>query len=101
MTSTIRSASLEDLRNIQKLTGKRVDVTTIPGRRHVLVLDDDNGQLAACAVLVLEGARGHLRFLAIAPGHDGEGLDERMLGVAESICEAFGATDLDVQERAA
>lgn len=97
MHSTIRSASLEDLRSIRELTGRHVDITTIPGRRHVLVLDDDDGNLAAAAQLVLDGTRGHLTFLAISDEHEGEGLDVRMIGVAESICEAFGATTLDVQ----
>lgn len=94
MTSTIRNASLEDLHDLRELLNEDVDealLTTIPGEQYMLVLDDDDGALAAAAHLTLENQRGHLRFLAVSDKHDGEGLEQRMIDVAESICEAFGA----------
>ena len=94
MTSTIRNASIEDLRDIRALVDQDIDealLTTIPGEQYMLVLDDDNGELAAAAHLTLDDQRGHLRFLAVADRHEGEGLEQRMIDVAESICEAFGA----------
>ena len=110
--STIREATPEDLDAIQRLLGtqpagsrrpEQVALDQAPGRRHFLVLDPPDGGpgLAAAAVLQIEGHRGHLVMLAVAKQFEGCGLEDRMIGVAEALCSAFGADTLDVPARAA
>lgn len=70
-----------------------------PGRRHLLVLDAPDGGLAAAALVDIDGDRGHLGMLAVAKKFEGCGLEDRMIGVAEALCSAFGARTLDVPAR--
>lgn len=100
MPRTIRLATPEDLPRIQELVTGDVDLRTIPAHRYLLVLDDEHGELAATASVTLEDGRGHLGFLAIAPGSEGEHLEDRMIGVAEALCTAFGCHTLDVEHAA-
>ncbi|HSN26162.1 MAG TPA: hypothetical protein VLT45_07745 [Kofleriaceae bacterium] len=72
----------------------------IPAHRYLLVLDNEDGSLAAAASVTLQDGRGHLGFLAIAPGSEGEHLEDRMIGVAEALCSAFGCDTLDVRRAA-
>lgn len=72
----------------------------IPAHRYLLVLDGEHGELAAAASVILDKGRGHLGFLAIAPGSEGEHLEDRMIGVAEALCSAFGCDTLDVRRAA-
>lgn len=73
----------------------------IPGRRHVLVLDAPSGGLAGAAVFVTDGACAHLTLLVIAPEMQGNGLEDRFIGVIEAMCRAFGAKCLDIPARRA
>lgn len=95
MRSTIRLASAADGPRIRRLVPTE-DLSTVPGHRFVLVLDAPNGQLAAAAVVTLEHSRGHLGLLAIAPECEGEHIEDRMIGVAEALCSAYGCDTLDV-----
>ena len=108
--STIRAATRDDLPAIERLlaaqpTARRQTAESLaapPPGHHVLVLDAPTGGLAACALLALEGDRGHLMLLAIARAYEGTGLEDRMIGVIDAICAAFGVHTLDVvRQRAA
>jgi len=90
----------EDLPRIRQLVGGNLDLRVIPGRRYILVLDGEHGALAAAACVTLDDGRGHLGFLAIAPSYEGEHLEDRMIGVAEALCSAFGCETLDVRRAA-
>src|SRR3954469_16500450 len=105
--ATIRSGSAEDVAEVKRLL-KDVDeaaLVPIPGRRHLLVLDSEDGGLAGAALLVIdrarghESARGHLAALAIAPELCGEHLEDRFIAVIEALCEAFGVRSLDIPAR--
>jgi N-acetylglutamate synthase-like GNAT family acetyltransferase len=106
---TIRTATPDDVPALQRLIQSGRDsievdqdlLTTITGRRHTLVLDAGEGKLAAVAVVTLEPPRAHLEILAIADEYRGHGLEDRMIGVAEALCDAFGCATLDVEHRAA
>ncbi len=101
---TIRTSTPEDLPAIERLLAARPDsqhrmhlaATAEQPGQHVLVLDDPEGGLAACTLLNIDGTRGHLAVLAIAPRYEGSGLEDRMIGVLEAMCTAFGASTLDV-----
>lgn len=100
--STIRSATEDDIRPVLELVResgrhlRREDLLAREGR-HVVVLDAPDGGLAAAAVLVIEGQRGHLVMLAIARRFEGQGLEDRVIAVLEAMSSAFGARTLDVQ----
>ena len=96
MTSTIRVATPNDALRIRALVPGDQTLSTIPGHRYVLVLDAADGRLAATEAFTIEGERGHLCFLAIAPEFEGERLEDRMIAVAEALCSAFGCETLDV-----
>src|SRR3954453_17485778 len=94
--TTVHEATEDDLAAIQELLRARaseaesVSLSQEPGRRHVLVLDAPDGGLAAVAIVEIEGARGHLVMLVVASRFEATGLEARMIGVAEALCEAFG-----------
>ena len=105
-TPTIRLATDADLPALRKLAPAAKELgprlATIPGRRYTLVLDAPDGDegpghdIAAAAVLELDARRGHLVLLAIAERFHGDGLENRLIGVAEAMCSAFHCDTLDV-----
>ncbi|HLL21267.1 MAG TPA: hypothetical protein VK427_04005 [Kofleriaceae bacterium] len=102
MVSNLRPASVDDLPALRALAARDIDeslLTTIPGERYMLVLDDEDG-LAAATHFTIEDGRGHVRLIAIADHHRGEGLESRLVGVIESLCEAFGVDTFDVPRAA-
>src|SRR4051812_10484151 len=99
---TIRSAANDDLPRATELLrehGMSVphDLDRPRPGRHVLVLDSGRELLA---VAVLQMAAGHGHLIALAMAHADRALEDRMIGVAEALCDAFGA-DLDIGARAA
>jgi N-acetylglutamate synthase-like GNAT family acetyltransferase len=104
---TIRTANAEDIPAVRRLLreqGQSFDDETwrtIPGSRYLLVLDGPEGDLAATAQLALEDGRGHLAMLTVARRFEGTGLEDRIIGVVEAMCHAFGADTLDVPPRRA
>jgi N-acetylglutamate synthase-like GNAT family acetyltransferase len=106
---TIREATTDDLDAVERLLraqpsgfALRPDDIALPrasGRRHLLVLDAPGEGLAAAALVDIEGSRGHLVMLAVARGCEGHGVEDRLIGVAEALCKAFGADTLDVPVR--
>jgi N-acetylglutamate synthase-like GNAT family acetyltransferase len=104
---TIREGSPHDIPAVLELLQRqgagdpRIELTHEPGRRHLLVLDADDGGLAAAALVKIDGPRGHLAMLAIAERFEGTGLETRMIAVAEALCRVLGATTMDVPARRA
>jgi N-acetylglutamate synthase-like GNAT family acetyltransferase len=101
---TIRQATSADLEAVKRLAGplyEQVSTRPAPGRRYLLVLDAPSGGLAGAVLLHIERNRGHIAMLAIAPRFEGTGLEDRMLGVVEALCRAFGADTVDVPSRCA
>ena len=62
---------------------------------HLLVLDVA-GEIRGVACVRLE-CRRHLGFLVLDPALDGQGVEERLRGVASALCEARGCPAMDVQ----
>jgi N-acetylglutamate synthase-like GNAT family acetyltransferase len=108
-TFTIREATDDDLAAIDDLVRAHAPQRTPhtdrrgcePGRNHLLVLDAQGGRLAAAARLDIDAHCGHLSMLVVASDFAGAGIEARMLGVAESLCLAFGVDMIDVLERRA
>ena len=106
---TIREATANDLDAVERLLrtqpsgftrhSEQVGLPREAGRRHLLVLDAPEGGLAAAALVHIEAGRGPLVMLAVAKPFEGRGLEDRMIGVAEALCSAFGADTLDVPAR--
>jgi hypothetical protein len=100
--TTVHEATAEDIAAIRELLRARacepggVALSQEPGRRHVLALDAPDGGLAAAAIVEIEGERGQLVMLVVASRFEATGLEVRMIGVAEALCEAFGAHTMDV-----
>jgi len=101
---TIRSGTSEDVGAVKRLLKQQVDdaaLTPIPGKRHLLVLDNPTGGIAAAAVLVIDGVRGHVSLFAVDERLAGHGLEDRLLAVIEGMSEAFGLRTVDVPARRA
>jgi GNAT superfamily N-acetyltransferase len=106
VTSTIRIGTNDDLASVQRLIRTEIDsgaaLPTIEdldrglGHQYLLVVDAPDGGIAAAAQVTLEGNRGHLGLLAVDHRFHGEGLEHRLLGVAEALCDAFGCETFDV-----
>ncbi len=101
-SATIRNATSQDAPELERLFTERgprfgsVQFAGVRGTRHLLVLDAPDGGLAAAAMLIIDGGRGHLAMLAIAKRFEDDGLADRMIGVVEAVCTAYGAHTLDV-----
>jgi hypothetical protein len=98
---SIRLATEKDRSAIDALlygSHRAVELTTVPGSRYALVLEDVCGRVAAAAVVIIDRARerGHLAMLVVAKELDGAGIENRVVGVAEALCCAFGCKTLDV-----
>jgi N-acetylglutamate synthase-like GNAT family acetyltransferase len=98
--STIREATTEDLPEICELVGHDDIELANPGHHHVLVLDTETDGICAVALVTIDGDRGHLTELAIADHCIGQGIEDRLIGVVEALCTAFGASTLDVPHAA-
>lgn len=104
-TGRVRSARLDDAAALAALLDaagapdflplRASDVQGWLDRGQLLVLDDD-GQLAAAAFLEQRGDRAQLELLVVDPSHHGHGIEERMLGVASALVEAFELPEIDI-----
>ena len=101
---SIRKATPTDLPEIERLLEEAAARGLDPelpvrqlGRHHLLVVDAPDGQgLAAAALLVIQRARGQLVMLVVDKRYEASGLSDRLVGVAEALCRAFGARALDI-----
>lgn len=62
-----------------------------------LVLDRRAGGLAAAIYVEMCSRRGRFDRLSVAPDFRGNGLSQRLVAVAEALCEAEGCTAMDLQ----
>lgn len=104
---TVRYARDEDVPLIRALMQRSqcyVDQSPRPPTSrasHLLVLDDGSGQIIAAASFTIT-RHGHLDMLVVDPDRDeAHALEQRMLAVVEAMCDAHGATTLDVPARRA
>jgi hypothetical protein len=108
-TQTVRYATADDLPSIRALMMRdpkqpRIDdhFFAPDPRRHLLVLDDEHGALVAAALLTIVKGSGHLLMLVVsAEADETHALHDRMFGVVEAMCDAYGASTLDVPARQA
>ena len=100
----IRLASPEDAQEVARLLHVD-DIGGLPlavlGKHYLLVVDAPEGGLAAAAVIRLDAPRADIRVLAVAKAHEGQGLEDRIIGLVGEMSEAFGCTRVNVPARAA
>ena len=100
----IRLATPQDTSDVARLLHVD-DVGGLPlavlGKHYLLVIDAPDGGLAAAAVVRLEAPRADIRVLAVAKAYEGQGLEDRIIGLVEEMSEAFGCTRVNVPARAA
>jgi N-acetylglutamate synthase-like GNAT family acetyltransferase len=102
--SRVRSARRDDRWEIAALIDRAMtmphadadDLEDLLEGGHLLVLDVA-GEIRGVACVRLERRRGHLGFLVIDPALEGQGLEERLRGVASALCEARGCPSMDIQ----
>jgi GNAT superfamily N-acetyltransferase len=66
------------------------ELATMADRGHFLVLDGAPGELAASVYVRVDGGRGFLAMLAVAPELQRRGLGHRLVAVVEALCAALG-----------
>ena len=104
-TGTIRTATEGDIPAVRRLLMRdlhyrRADVqllTTVGPGRHLIVLDDADGDVVAAALFAMHDDRGQLLMLVVSPDcDDPHAIEARMFGVVEAMCTAFGSATVDV-----
>ena len=101
VSTAMRTACNTDLADIVELlrrTRHEHPETTVAALSHVghfLVLDRVGGGLAAAVHVRVDGSRGRVGMLTLAPDLRRSGIAERMVGVAEAVCTALGCTEVD------
>ena len=73
------------------------DETPWSERAEFVIETNVAGEIRGVACVRLERRRGHLGFLVIDPALEGQGLEERLRGVASALCEARGCPSMDIQ----
>ena len=102
--SRVRAARRSDLREIAALIDRVMtmphanadDLEDLVEGGHLLVLDVA-GELRGLACVRVERRQGHLGFLVLDPALEGQGLEDRLRGVAAALCAARGCPAMDVQ----
>jgi hypothetical protein len=98
---SVRKVEAHDAPDLARLcAAARIDPPAVgpdAGRGHLLVLDV-GGSLCAAEYVVIEPPRAHLQLLIVdaALAAAGREVEDRMIGVALALCEAYGCGDLDV-----
>lgn len=75
-------------------------MTTV-GSRYVFVLETPSGEIAAGAIVRIDEDCCHLDALGVSERYYGHKLEDRMIAIAEALCQAYGCASLDVPQRAA
>jgi hypothetical protein len=89
--SRIRSANLLDIGELCRLLSTAA--TTIAAylaRGHLLVLDRGDGTLGAACHVTMQPDRSTIDLLIVDPATPEASLPQRMVGVANALCEAYG-----------
>jgi ribosomal protein S18 acetylase RimI-like enzyme len=73
------------------------ELSDLDARGDFLVLDRLGGGLAAAVYVRIDGTRGYLGMLSVAPDLQGLGLGRRLVALAEALCAARGCTVMDLQ----
>jgi hypothetical protein len=98
LDGSVRRANAADAVALTRLLadGGEVHVPAVPGN-HVLVLDVASTVIAALHV-TCDGKRAHVQFLVVDPAFAtvARAIEERMIGVATALCEAYGCASLDI-----
>ena len=107
LANRVRHGTADDLPAVAHLLdrdrdhdrGSSIDPHTLAGlvdHGHLLVLEH-GCDLGAAAHVVIDHAHGALDLLVVDPALHGLGIEDRMTGVAEALCEAYGCASMDVR----
>ncbi len=73
------------------------ELNELDARGDFVVLDRVGPGLAAAVYIRVDGRRGYLGLLSVAPDLQGLGLGRRLVALAEALCAARGCTAMDLQ----
>jgi N-acetylglutamate synthase-like GNAT family acetyltransferase len=99
----VRTASSADLAALRALG---LDDETlrlplaIPGARYLLVLDAQDGSIAAAAHVLIEPPRAILALVAVQRAYANREVGEHLLSVVVALCETFGCRSLEMPAEA-
>ena len=98
---SVRNARPGDAAAVTRLAGTvAVDPSDLATVRHghVFVFELDGRVLAATQLLIEPGCRAHVRLLVVDEtiGALARTVEDRMLGVANALCEAYGCREVDI-----
>jgi N-acetylglutamate synthase-like GNAT family acetyltransferase len=102
---TVRLAGPEDVPALSELVERvegsapgesRAEVQALLDGGYTLVLPQESGDIGGAAHLEIAGDVGHLDFLIVAPEVDTASTEERLVAIAEAMCQAYGCRSLDV-----
>lgn len=68
-------------------------------QRHLFLVGCADGNVIATVMAGYEGHRGWINYLAVKPGHQGEGFGKLMMEMAEKLLKAEGCPKINIQVR--
>lgn len=66
---------------------------------HAMLLDDDQNVIGVCRLHRASAAEAQIRFMAIRPDKQGQGLGNLLLNYLENIARQWGVTSITLQAR--
>lgn len=72
------------------------EIVRMMGSGEFVILEHESG-LAGAVYVQVTAQRGYFGMLSVDPDWQGEGLGVRLVRIAEAICEAMGATYVDLK----
>ncbi|MDX2089532.1 MAG: hypothetical protein SFX73_16885 [Kofleriaceae bacterium] len=91
LDNRIRNASLLDIAELSRLLSTAAHtIATYLSHGHLLVLERRDGTLEAACHVEMQRDRSMIDLLVVDPANHDAAVRQRMVGVANALCEAYG-----------
>jgi N-acetylglutamate synthase-like GNAT family acetyltransferase len=100
LDNRIRNASLLDVAELSRLLSAATHtIATYLSHGYLLVLERRDGTLEAACHIEMEKDRSTIDLLVVDPANHDSSVRQRMVGVANALCEAYGYPEATAPQR--